>query len=335
MGSLSFGTSGLDFGFTSHEGSCPEPFDALNGHRLAGPQGSHPLHAVRPEDLLRPSSDHVTGEIVLDGPARVGDGIEGTLRIRAIKPVNARKAALRLVGLRLVEEQKSKEHRIDEDTTRTEYWVEANGSLFTDDAYIEPVVPATLAPGQEYETRFMVPAPRLGPPSAHLGEAIVAWALDVRWDIAMGDDAFLALLLPVAQHPDLIRAGVGKQGGMSLLDTVDCGEGATIHVGSQLPATPGSTLLVRAAWPKAPGGNARIELHRRTNAPNATEGVIASVGTTADTVKAGSADVELHIPEGVPPSFDGAGLENGYVIRVLVDRRFMPDAAIERPVAVV
>ncbi len=334
MVSISFGGAGFGPGFTMHEGSCPEPFDALNGTRLAGPEGSHPLHHVRPEDLLRPSTDHVTGQIVLDGPARVGDGIEGTLRIQALKPIAARSAALRLVGLRLVEQQRSKEHRIDDDTTRTERWVEANGELFTDDAYIEPVVPAIMAPGQVFETRFLVPAPRLGPPSAHLGEAIVAWALDVRWDISMGDDAFLALHLPVAQHPDLIKAGVGKQGGMALLDTVDCGEGATIHVSTPLPASPGTVLRVQASWPKAPGGNARIELHRRTNAPNSTEGILASAATTGDAVKAGSAGVDLQIPEGVPPSFDGAGLENRYVIRVLVDRKFMKDAAIERPIAI-
>jgi hypothetical protein len=35
------------------------------------------------------------------------------------------------------------------------------------------------------------------------------------------------------------------------------------------------------------------------------------------------------------PSFDGAGLEIAYVIRVLVDRRFRTDAAIERPVGIV
>ncbi len=334
MGSFSFGSTAGSFGFSSHEGSCPEPFDALNGSRLAGSEGSHPLHTVAPEYLVRPSSDQVAGEIILDHAVRVGEGIEGTVRIRAIKPIDARKASLRLVGLRLVEEQKSMEHRVDDDTTRTERWVEANGSLFIEDAFLEPAIPAMLQPGQVFETTFMVPAPRLGPPSAHLGEAIVAWALDVRWDIAMGDDAFVALLLPIAQHPDLIKAGVGKQGGLAVLDTVDCGEGATVHVASPLPAAPGSSLRVRAVWPKAPGGNARIELHRRTNAPNATEGILSSVGTTADAVKSGSAEAELVIPAGVPPSFDGAGLENRYVIRVLVDRKFMPDAAIERPVAI-
>jgi hypothetical protein len=332
--SFSFGNAAGGFGFTTHQGHCPEPFDALNGSRLAGPQGAHPLHSVRADDLVRPSSDHVTGEIVLAHPVRVGEGVDGTLRLRAVKGIEARKAALRLVGLRLVEEQKSQEHRINDDTSTTEHWVEANGKLFLEDAFLAPAIPATLEAGQEFETSFQVPAPRLGPPSAHLGEAIVSWALDVRWDIALGDDAFLARPLPVAQHPDLIRAGVGEQGGMALLDTVDCGNGATIHVASVMPAMPGTRIVVTATWPAAPGGTARIELHRRTNAPNGTEGIIASTSLAADAVRSGSTPVELEIPAGIPPSFDGAGLENRYVVRVLVDRRFMPDAAIERPLAI-
>jgi hypothetical protein len=44
--------------------------------------------------------------------------------------------------------------------------------------------------------------------------------------------------------------------------------------------------------------------------------------------------VQLTVPTGAAPSFDGAGLENAYVIRALVDRRLRPDAAIERPVAI-
>ena len=83
----------------------------------------------------------------------------------------------------------------------------------------------------------------------------------------------------------------------------------------------------------AGGKNARIELHRRTNAPNGTEGIVASV-TVAPALLAGG-DARLTVPEGTAPSFDGAGLEINYVIRVLVDVRFRPDAAIERPVAIV
>ena len=253
MVSISFGGGG--FGFTMHEGHCPEPFDAANGTRLAGSEGSHPLHGIGPEQLVRPSSGKVDGQLILDGPVRVGEGIQGTLRLTAREAISARKAALRLVGLRLVEERKSETHKTGENTSTTESWVEANGRLFVEDAFTEPVIPAALAAGQVFETRFLVPAPRLGPPSAHLGEAIVAWALEARWDVAMGDDAFVATLVHVAQHPDLIRAGVGKQGGMALLDTVGV-EGATISVTTSLPAAPGSTIGVRAAWPGAPGGPA-------------------------------------------------------------------------------
>jgi hypothetical protein len=332
MVSISFGGSG-GFGFSMHEGHCPEPFDAANGTRLAGSEGSHPLHGIGPEQLVRPSSGKVDGQLILDAPVRVGEGIEGTLRLTAREAISARKAALRLVGLRLVEERKSETHKTGENTSTTENWVEANGRLFVEDAFTEPVIPAALAAGETFETRFLVPAPRLGPPSAHLGEAIVAWALEARWDVAMGDDAFVATLVPVAQHPDLIRAGVGKQGGMALLDSVGV-EGATISVTTPLPAAPGSTIGVRAAWPGAPGGPARIELHRRTNAPNGTEGIIAVATTDSDALRAGSAEAALVLPADIAPSFDGADLEITYVIRVLVNRKFRPDTAIERPVAV-
>jgi hypothetical protein len=331
MGSITFGGGGFSLG--SHEGHCPEPFDALNGYRLAGSAGSHPLHGVRAEDLVRASSGRVDGAFVLDGPVRVGEGIEGTLRLVAREAISARKASLRLVGLRLVEQRKSETHKTGENTSHTENWVEANGQLFVEDAFTSPAIPAVLAAGQAFETRFLLPAPRLGPPSAHLGEAIVAWALDARWDVAMGDDAFVAILVPVAQHPDLIRAGVGEQGGMALLDVVDV-KGATIAVETPLPATPGSVLGIRATWPGAPGGPARIELHRRTNAPNGTEGIIATATTDSDALRAGSAVVSLELPSDTAPSFDGAGLEITYVVRVLIDRRFQPDSAIERPVAV-
>ncbi len=180
-----------------------------------------------------------------------------------------------------------------------------------------------------------MPAPALGPPSAHLGESILAWALEVRWDVAMGSDHFIARYLPVAQHPDLLRAGVGKQGGTSLMTTVPVGD-ATISVTSPLPAPAGSEMIVRVAWPSAPGGdNGRVEIHRRTNAPNGTEGIIASVPVAPAGLSDGSAEVRLFVPAGSAPSFDGAGLEIAYVLRVLVDRRFRSDAAVERPVGIV
>ena len=59
------------------------------------------------------------------------------------------------------------------------------------------------------------------------------------------------------------------------------------------------------------------------------------VPTSIDQVKAGSAVVELPVPTGIAPSFDGAGVEIRYIVRVVIDRPMRPDASIERVVAVV
>ena len=322
--------------FGGHTGSAPSPFDAINGPRLAGGEGSHPLHSVSPEELLNPSDGAVTGEFVLDQPARVGDGITGHVRLTAAKEVNARKAYLRLVGLRLDEVRREVDHRDSKGNVEyTERWVETAGKLFSADAFLEPPIPTSLQPGATWESTFAVPAPPLGPPTAHLGESIIAWALEVRWDIAMGSDHWAALYLPLAQHPDLLRAGVGKQGGTSLMAGVPVGD-ATINVTSPLPAPAGQEVAVTVSWPSAPSGQgARIEIHRRTNCPNGTEGIIASAAIDPASLNSGAAQANLLVPAGSAPSFDGAGLEIDYVIRVLVDRRFRADAAIERPLGIV
>ncbi len=326
----------LGFGLTPHAGSAPSPFDALNGGRLAGPEGSHPLQDVGPNDLVRPSDGGpLSGTISVDQPAVVGETITGTIALRTGEAVRARSAVLRLVGLRLDERRESATHEDGQGhVTNTESWVECHGSLFATDDFSEPVIPTTFEAGGTWQGTFSIPAPPLGPPTAHLGESIVAWAIEVHWDIPMGADHFVALPLPVAQNPDLLRAGVGKQGGESLLDSVSIGDG-TIDVASPLPAPAGSTLVVRASWPSVPhGGSARLELHRRTNAPNGTEAILASVPVDPGSLAGGTGDISLVIPAGSSPSFDGAGLEIDYVIRVLVDRTFLPDAAIERPVGI-
>lgn len=321
-------------GLFGHTGSAPSPFNALDGPRLAGREGSHPLHDVRIEDLLTASDGRVVGEITLDGPARVGEGITGTIRLRALAEVRARGAALRRVGLRLDETRQERQHRDAKgNVTRREAWVEARGRLFEELAFVEPGVPASLAAGEEWESPFAVPAPALGPPSAHIGESIVAWALEVRWDVPMGGDAWVATLLPLGQNPDLMAAGVGRQGGLSLMRELPAGD-ALITVRSDLPARAGGELRLGVSWPSAPAGRGcRAELHRRSNAPNAAEGIVASVPVERSQL-AGGDDIVLPVPAGIPPSFDGAGLENRYVLRILVDIPLRPDVAIERPVGV-
>lgn len=276
------------------------------------------------------------GEITLDAPAVVGEGITGTIRLTAKTSFAARKAVLRLVGLRLVEQRESRENRDGQGhVTSTQRWVEAQGKLFIEDAFLEPFIPASFEAGQAWEGKFAVPAPQLGPPSAHLGEAIVAWALEVRWDVPHAGDHHLAIFLPLAQNPDLLRAGVGKQGGQSLAESVTSGD-AQISVKSPLPASAGSEVVVSIVWPSANGGQkGRVELHRRTNAPNGAEGIVASIAMDPAAFQDGSAEARLLVPEGSAPSFDGAGLEITYIVRALVDRRFRGDLAIERPVGVV
>lgn len=316
-------------------GSAPAPFDALNGPRLAGPEGSHPLHDVRSEELVVPSTGGVVGHIVIDQPAVVGGGIEGTITLRAERAIQARAGRLRLVGLRLDEQRKSVEQRDkDGNVIHSERWVEAGGRLFVEDAFMEPAIPAVLEAGATWTGRFRIPAPRLGPPSAHLGESIVAWALEVRWDIPRAPDESIAVHLPIAQSPELLSAGVGRQGGPSLLQAVSIGD-ASVAVTSGLPARRGEDLGLAVRWPSAPGGQrARVELHRRTNAPNGVAGIIDSVALDSSGLTDGSVAVALRVPADAAPSFDGAGLEVRYIVRVLIDRRFRTDLAIERPVGI-
>jgi hypothetical protein len=321
-----------NMGGLGHSGGAPSPFDAINGGRLAGGAGSHPLHDVRIEDVLKPIDGPVTGSIAIDGAVRVGDPIRGTINLTALEAVNGRRAYLRLVGLRLVEERKSETHHSGTIET-TENWVEAHGRLFVEDPFLEPAIPAEMAAGQTFSATFAIPGPPLGPPTAHLGEAIVAWAVEVRFDIPMGADFHIATLLPIAQNPDLLAAGVGDQGGQSMLASMDVG-GGTISVQSALPAKAGTTLIVQATWPGAGSGSGRIELHRRSSAPNGVNTVMGSWNVSGAELASGAARAELPLPPDIAPSFDGADLSLGYIVRVLVDRRFMPDDAIERPVAI-
>jgi hypothetical protein len=320
----------LGFG---HSGSSPSPFDALDGHRLAGPSGSHPLHDIDAAMLLRPMRGPIAGAIELETPnPLVGGVISGRIQVQATEDLQARGAGLRLVGLRLVEERKSRTHRSPNGHTTTESWVEANGSLFVVEPFGETRVPAMLGAGERWETAIRVPAPPLGPPSAHLGEAILAWALEVRWDRPWSEDPVLAALVEVEQHPDLLRAGVGRQGGASLLETIDV-DGARIMIESGLPGRIGTPIQVRTAWPSAPHGRgARLELHRRTSAPNGETGIVASAALDLASLQSGAATAQLLLPLGLSPSFDGAGLQLDYVLRVVVDRPFQPDASVERPI---
>ena len=67
---------------------------------------------------------------------------------------------------------------------------------------------------------------------------------------------------------------------------------------------------------------------------SAINAIIASADTTGADLASGAARAELPIPPDAAPSFDGADLQLFYIVRALVNRRFRPDAAIERLVAI-
>ena len=136
---------------------------------------------------------------------------------------------------------------------------------------------------------------------AHLGESIIAWALEVRWDIAHG--------LATTSWPSTCRspstrtcsgAGVGKQGGVSLMQGVPIGD-AMISVTSPLPAPAGSEMTVAGALAVGPG---RPEGHASSSiaAPTprtASEGIIASALIDPADLASGGIEVAPARPAGL------------------------------------
>jgi len=323
------------FGWGGKQGSSPAPFDAVDRGRLAGPDGSHPLAAVAMEELVRRTSDGLDGEIAIDGPVRVGDGIHGRLIVTARRNIQARGALFRLVGLRLTEQERSYEERDNQGrVTRSEEWVEANGELFEQLPFNQPPLPSSLSAGQRFETEFTLPAPRLGPPSAHMGSALIAWALEARWDVAMGGDERVAALIDVDQNIDYLRSGAVRLEPGALFDAWTKGD-ATIAVRPLPPALAGSELDVTVNWPSAGGGRGgRVELQADVQAPNEIKNLVLFSQAVDPAAFRSGLTVRVPVPADAPPTIALDRLGVSYTIRALVDRQFRSDLAVERALAV-
>src|SRR5258708_13223957 len=66
---LSIGNIGFSGG---RSGSAPEPFNAIDGGRLAGGEGSHPLHGVRADELVSAGDRPRSGGVPPQAPGRPG-----------------------------------------------------------------------------------------------------------------------------------------------------------------------------------------------------------------------------------------------------------------------
>ncbi|MFO1540727.1 MAG: hypothetical protein ACKOTZ_09865 [Chloroflexota bacterium] len=340
-------------------GRLPAPFDGADPRRLAGPDGSHPLAAIALAELVRGATDALSGEIVLTGPVRVGDAISGTLRIRAERAIDARSAGLRLVGVLLREEDRTAEQSDDplaraaagvamvtgslgstartggggtERDATTVTWVEVTGREISADTFPDVSLPASLAAGQTVEQTFSIPAPRLGPPSAHAGIAAIAWAVEARWEIAMGADQRVATIVDVRQHPDLLRAGVLRLPSGALNDATE-DEGATLSVTPLPPLAAGSEVTLAIGWPDAPDGRSvRAELLAQVGAGAGMPRVIGTVALERAALAGGT--VTFRLPEDAPPTLQTDGLTVGWSLRVTVDRKLRGDVHRERAIVV-
>ena len=311
--------------------TLPAPLDARNGNDLAGAQGSHPLAFIDLETLLHPATDGLSGEIVVEPGVQVGGEIKAQLRLRALRSIDGRAASLALRGY-LLREQARSATRGSGDHQTTERWVEVVAEELETIPLTEMTLPVKMNEGEEFRCTILAPAPRLGPPSAHAGPAAVVWLLVASWDIAMGGDQRIAAIVPVAQHRDLVTAGMIEFTDEALLDfSSENGASFTLHPAP--PISAGATLTVQVLWPKASGGrSARVELHADISGLGNI--CVASVKTTAAELATGMT-AELPIPADAPPVLDALGVRVRYRLRALVDRAFLPDLALERGVAIV
>lgn len=323
------------FGWGGRSGSSPTPFDNVDGSRLAGPEGSHPLAAISMEELLRQRSGGLDGSIDIKHPVRIGEAIEGHLRLTAVRDINARGAMLRLVGAAIAEQRESREDRDrDGKVTNREEWVEVRGRLFEELPFSGTMLPAQLSAGQTFETDFNIPAPRLGPPSGHYGTAIIGWAVEARWDISLGGDERVAALVNVDQNIDYLRSGAVRLGEGALFDQWQAGDGS-IAVAPAPPASAGSEIDVSVNWPSAGGGRGgRLELQADIEAPNGERGVVLWTSALDPNAFRGGVTMRVPIPADAPPTFSSNGIGVNYRIRALVDRQLRSDLAIERAIAV-
>jgi hypothetical protein len=309
----------------SHKGTLPFPFGARDGGELAARDGEHPLPRLTADDLIERSSVGLSGGIEVS-PARVGEGISGRVIVSARKPLTARSTSFCLVGLVATEE----DEQSGDSHSRLE-WVEVRGRIFERLEFSDVRLPAELGP-DGVVIPFLIPAPRLGPPSFHAGIALVAWAVEARWDIERGFDEHLAAVVPVAQHPDLLRAGVQPLGEGAMFDVCANG-GATFAVSPVPPYAPGDELDLAVSWPDAPAGRAvRIEHVVSVGAANRVE--VSPTVLTIERAMLAGVQVRIAIPPDAPSSIEAEGVTVVHLLRAVVDRPLRPDVIAERRIAV-
>lgn len=312
-------------------GSLPAPLDARNGSDLTGQQGSHPLAFVELPTLLRPTTTKLAGGFTIEPGSAVGGEIRGRLHLEALESIEARAARISVKGYLLREQDRSSSSGSG-DLEQTEHWVEIVAEALDELPLIETVLPLHLAAGASLDLAILAPAPRLGPPSAHVGAGAVVWLLVAEWDIPMGGDERIAAIVTIDQPRDLVISGVIDLGPSALLDHYSVA-GATFTIDPAPPLHAGEAVAVHVAWPQASGGRgARIELHADVDGRGGV--CLDTIVLPTSELSAGTS-VRFTLPLDAPPVFQSSSLTVSYRIRALIDRPLLPDRAAERQVAVI
>ena len=303
--------SGSGFGWTSHSGSCPTPFDAVDGSRLAGPQNSHPLAAVSIDELVRRSTDGLQGAITIDNPeARPNwrrhqrqpdpDGDQEHQRPRRGRASRWRPYRGRGQVVRGTRQQGQRDpQRVLGGGPR---------QPVLEEAYTDVPLPPQLAAGQTFQTQFTIPAPRLGPVSAHVGTALIGWAVEAKWDISMGGDERLAVPVTVHQNLDYLRSGSVRLQPGAMFDLWSQGDGS-IGVKPLPPIVAGTNVDVTVTWPSAGSGRGgRLELQADIKAPKGIDGLVLWSATVDPAAFRAGTTFTISVPADAPPTFEDQGL---------------------------
>ena len=325
------------FGWGGHSGSPPTPFDNVDGSRLAGPQGSHPLAALfGSRSCSSARSDGLDGAIEIKHPVRIGEGIEGHLRLTALRDINARSAMLRLVGAAISEQRAVARGARQPGPSHQQRAVGGGPRQAVRGAAVlwDAAARAARPPDRRSRPISRIPAPRLGPPSGHYGTALIGWAVEARWDISMGGDERLARLVKVEQNIDYLRSGAVRLADGALFDQY-AGQATApspwrrFRPCSRLGDRCHGQLAERRRRARRQVGAAgrhrgakRRGRRRALDDDNGSERVPRRRhGTRADPGRR-AADVQLK------------RIGVNYRLRALVDRQFRSDLAVERSIAI-
>lgn len=147
-----------------------------------------------------------------------GQLVDGRLRVRADRPVEARGLLLSLTG---IEHWRHRVTRTDAEGHPQTEVVTSTGEPIREP--IQLAGPISLSAGETLERTFQLPVPPMGPATLEAADAGFEWTLEAKLDVEGGFDRGIDAAIVVAQPTALLRAGAIRLGEFALYDRADVG----------------------------------------------------------------------------------------------------------------